>query len=502
MARAGRVSWPTGPRTVFFDDMAGSTTLSKAVGEGRIRRLAPKIYTTDMASEPAEIVRANPWRILAKLLPAAVIVDRSAAEGGRISNGTLFVAAETQRQRVSLPGLEIRIRPGHAIDTPIADSVWPEGLRMASAARTLLDNLVSTRGRRGYVPRTLSRAELEDWLAGKAIAWGPERTERLRAECHELAETFRGDHDVEIVDALFDQLQGLEPPRRDAGETFTAFTAGAAWDERRIKLFESVGDALMSLPDGVPRHLPVSDALGELPFYESYFSNYIEGTEFTIEEARTIIETQVPPADRPEDGHDILGSYHCVVDPVGRAATSTDADELISCLQARHQTILVGRADKTPGEWKSKPNQVGVYQFVAPQLVEGTLRKGLAGLERFDPGIARALYVMLVVSEVHPFTDGNGRVARVMMNAELSAVGDARIVIPSVYRNEYISALRRVSTSDGDIDAYVAVMVHAWRWTAAMPWTDRAATEGQLDATNALLDSTDAQNNNVRLTLP
>ena len=96
MARAGRVSWPTGPRTVFFDDMAGSTTLSKAVGEGRIRRLAPKIYTTDMASEPAEIVRANPWRILAKLLPAAVIVDRSAAEGGRISNGTLFVAAETQ----------------------------------------------------------------------------------------------------------------------------------------------------------------------------------------------------------------------------------------------------------------------------------------------------------------------------------------------------------------------------------------------------------------------
>ena len=35
-----------------------------------------------------------------------------------------------------------------------------------------------------------------------------------------------------------------------------------------------------------------------------------------------------------------------------------------------------------------------------------------------------------------------------------------------------------------------------------MPWTDRAATEGQLDATNALLDSTDAQNSNLRLTLP
>jgi len=143
-----------------------------------------------------------------------------------------------------------------------------------------------------------------------------------------------------------------------------------------------------------------------------------------------------------------------------------------------------------------------VYQFVTPGLVEGTLRRGLAGLKRLDPGIARALYVMLVVTEVHPFADGNGRVARVMMNAELSAVGDARVVIPSVYRNEYVSALRRVSTSNGDISAYIAVMAHAWRWTAAMSWTDHAATEGQLDATNALLDSTDAQNSNVRLTLP
>ncbi|MCP5066446.1 MAG: cell filamentation protein Fic [bacterium] len=464
--------------------------------------MGPKIYTADMTSGRAEIVRANPWRILARVLPDAVIVDRSAAEGGRISEGMLFVAAETTRKRVSLPGLEIRIRAGAAVDAPIADSVWPEGLRMASAARTLLDNLAPSRGRKGRVPRTLSRAELEDWLAAKAIAWGPERTERLRAECHVLAATFPGEHDLEIVDALFDQLQGLEPPRRDAGEMFKAFTAGAAWDDRRIALFETAIGALAVLPSAAPRLLPGTEGLGELPFYESYFSNYIEGTEFTVEEARTIIETQIPPADRPEDGHDILGTYHCVVDPVGRAATSTDADELIGYLQARHQTILAGRPDKNPGAWKSKPNQVGVYQFVAPELVDGTLRKGLSGLKRLDPGIARALYVMLVVSEVHPFTDGNGRVARVMMNAELSAVGDARIVIPSVYRNEYISALRRVSTSNGNIDAYLAVMTHAWRWTAAMPWTDRAATEGQLDATNALMGSTDAQNTNVRLTLP
>ena len=81
-------------------------------------------------------------------------------------------------------------------------------------------------------------------------------------------------------------------------------------------------------------------------------------------------------------------------------------------------------------------------------------------------------------------------------------MGQARIVIPNVYRNEYISSLRRSSSQGGDIRALARVLAHAWRWTAAMPWSERAATEGQLHATNALVDATDAQDSGVRLELP
>ena len=78
MARAS-VRWPTGPRTIFFDNVASRTTLSKAVGDGRIRRIAPRIYTADLRSELSEIVGAN-WPVLCNhYLPGAVIVDRSAA---------------------------------------------------------------------------------------------------------------------------------------------------------------------------------------------------------------------------------------------------------------------------------------------------------------------------------------------------------------------------------------------------------------------------------------
>jgi hypothetical protein len=87
------------------------------------------------------------------------------------------------------------------------------------------------------------------------------------------------------------------------------------------------------------------------------------------------------------------------------------------------------------------------------------------------------------------------------MNAELSVVGQARIVIPISYRSEYQDALRGLSR-DGQCEPYVRMLAHAWRWTAALPWHDRSATMGQLAATYALLDAVDASRMKVRLTLP
>ncbi|MCC6436191.1 MAG: hypothetical protein IT196_14245 [Acidimicrobiales bacterium] len=62
-------------------------------------------------------------------------------------------------------------------------------------------------------------------------------------------------------------------------------------------MFDSVRAQLTALeldPFDIPA--PAS----ELPFFEAYFSNYIEGTEFIVEDARTIVDTQRPPA-RPQN---------------------------------------------------------------------------------------------------------------------------------------------------------------------------------------------------------
>jgi fido (protein-threonine AMPylation protein) len=91
--------------------------------------------------------------------------------------------------------------------------------------------------------------------------------------------------------------------------------------------------------------------------------------------------------------------------------------------------ILNSRPQKLPGQFKINANRAGKTFFVLPKDVLGTLGKGFEVLSSISSPLARALYMMSLISEVHPFEDGNGRVARLMMNAELTAGGQTKIII-------------------------------------------------------------------------
>lgn len=238
-----------------------------------------------------------------------------------------------------------------------------------------------------------------------------------------------------------------------------------------------------------------------LPFFEAYFSNFIEGTEFEIEEAAAIVyDGQIPDA-RPDDAHDVLGTYRIVSDERQMASPPRDGEQLLDALREHHATIMQQRPDKTPGAFKRDPNRAGSSVFVRPPEVVGTLQAGWERVRMLDDPFARAVLAMFVVSEVHPFADGNGRVARIMMNTELIAAGQARIVIPTVFRNNYLSALRAL-TANARPDALVATLAFAQRWTSLIDWSSLASARADLERTNALLDPVEAEQEGLRLMLP
>lgn len=108
---------------------------------------------------------------------------------------------------------------------------------------------------------------------------------------------------------------------------------------------------------------------------------------------------------------------------------------------------------------------------------------------------------MFAVSEVHPFADGNGRVSRALLNAELSAAGQCRIVIPLCFREDYLGALRALSRR-GDPDPVLRMANRAQRWTSLVDWSTMPRALPQLQRSNALVPLDEAEERGLILRDP
>ena len=136
-------------------------------------------------------------------------------------------------------------------------------------------------------------------------------------------------------------------------------------------------------------------------------------------------------------------------------------------MRYRHARLLQARTSKKPGEFKDRNNRAGNTEFVDWGLVNGTLKKGFEWYTLLKDSFSKAVYLMFLVSEVHPFLDGNGRLARVMMNAELTSKGLTKIIIPTVYREDYMGALRKL-TRQHIADPYIRMMTRAYEFSATL----------------------------------
>jgi hypothetical protein len=480
-----------GPIVFAADEQRAS--LSRAVGAGTLRRVAPGIYTGDLLRPLEEVVDRNWSTIVAKYFPGAIFAGRS-ARVHRPIDGFLYVAHPRRTRPLVLPGLTV-----HPVKGPgplPGDTELPDGLVLPSTARGLLDNL----SRRSE--RQMPLEEVERWVADIVQDQGEERLNYIRDRAREIAD-IAGQHGaLSRLDRIIAAALATGPAEAVVSEELRARAAGSPFDVRRADLFRRLAEYLVSVPpEPIPALPQDADRRHLLPFYEAYFSNYIEGTEFTLDEAASIALDGEIPTGRPADAHDIMGTYGLTVDDSEMARVPAGSESFLSILQERHRRVLAGRPEKRPGQWKRADNRAGSTVFVPWRLVEPTLVVGWdAGTQIIDP-FSRAAYMVFIVSEVHPFEDGNGRIARLMMNAELVTAAQVRILIPTVFRNNYLQALRGAS-HNGQFQPLVSVLRFAQRYTARVDFSSRQAAERILERTNALRDPTEADAVGVRLEMP
>ena len=472
---------------------ADRVAAARQVSAGHLRQIIRGLFTTNVSDHIDEVVRRNLYQILGMYYPGAVVVDRSAREGG-IADGFLYVTHSRERE-LRLPGVVIEPRPGAGgLD---GDMPMPGDTFLASIPRSLVENAAAARPRRSTRPRTLTRPELEAWIEDLFEKYGEERVLAWRKEADTLGATLGAIPQAAIVGSLIGAALGTRPKSLLRTSTLRSRAEKLPYDTRRLELFEELALALPRM-QAVDRPVdPVDPRWTFLPFFEAYFSNFIEGTEFTVAEAASIALENKIPKRRPQDAHDILGTYRLVADRSEMARLPNRPTDLLQLLRRRHGILLAGRPDKAPGEFKDQANRAGATEFVAPDLVEGTLTRAYDVYEGLGEPFSRALFMMFVVAEVHPFLDGNGRIARVMMNAELVAADQQRIIIPTVYRNEYLGALRAM-THNHRAEALYSVLAFGQQYVHEIEFTSVNAAEEMLTATRAF----EPPGETVKLILP
>ena len=482
----------------FVSDTAISREVSRSVKAGKLRKLASRLYTRNLTDPPEAVVRRNLWHIVAGYFPGALIADRTALENAPAEDGSVCLVTETGRD-IKLPGHTLRPRRG--IAPVVTDRPFIAGLFLSSTARAYLENLRPSRARGGLSARTLSRHEIEERLDTLIRRSGEEGANRLRDEIGAVGQALNMEAEAADLDALIGSLLGTREAELSAAVA-RARHQGRPYDPDRLGLFQKLHAALRDHPP-IVRLVADREPEGHatLAFYDAYFSNFIEGTEFAVEEAADIVFRGVIPSDRPQDAHDVLGTWRIVSDTREMSRTPEDGETLVRLLKSRHAAIMESHPDKRPGAFKLAENRAGSTVFVAPDLVPGTLEQGFSLYRSLETPFQRAVFVMFLVSEVHPFADGNGRTARIMMNAELVAAGEERIVIPTVYRGNYLSALKALSLS-GRPEPVIRMLDYAQRWTAAVDWRSVQATRRELDDCNAFLDPNVAEEEGRRLRMP
>jgi len=315
-------------------------------------------------------------------------------------------------------------------------------------------------------------------------ARGEEELSRLREEARALAPTIGLDDEFLVLDELVGSILGTRESKliSAAGK---ARTAHSPYDPDRLTLFENLASTLRATPLKQPASVTLSEtARTNFAFLESYFSNFIEGTEFDVQKARGFVLDGKPIEERPKDSHDVLGVFRQAIDRGWSNQTLASGEAVLTQLRARHADQMRERPEVGPGEFKVKANRAGNTEFVDPKLVRGTLIEGSKLLPSVSSGIARALLSMFLVSEVHPFSDGNGRLARLVMNAELSVVNSCRIIVPTLFREEYLDCLR-VLTRDGNPAPFIAAMQKIHEWTAAFDYENLDRVISDMQACNA-----------------
>ncbi len=204
-------------------------------------------------------------------------------------------------------------------------------------------------------------------------------------------------------------------------------------------------------------------------------SNTIEGYTASVDDTAAIIADEKPHSANEETRLAIAGYRDALTFVLQLASASVSID--VSLLKSLHFMMLKHDISKNPGQWRPGAVSVqdgdgsAVYEAPDRQLVEPLVGEMLEQMaEGGAAPMIRAAMGHLNLTLIHPFSDGNGRMARCLQTLLLTSEGERSPLFSSI--EEYLGR---------NVSAYYGVLeeVAAGSWSpqrSARPWIEFCLT--------------------------
>lgn len=214
-------------------------------------------------------------------------------------------------------------------------------------------------------------------------------------------------------------------------------------------------DSLRPLSDAVLRRLHE-----DLVLRWTYHSNAIEGNTLTLMETKVVLEGITVGGKLLREHFEAINHRDAILyveDIVQRA-------EALSEWQIRnvHRLVLRQIDDAHAGRYRDVNVMISGATHVPPDML--LVPEQMAALMDWYHGDAQQLHPVERAArlhsdfvKIHPFVDGNGRTARLLLNLELLKSGFPAIVLPVEQRLAYYMALDKAHVQ-GDLDDFIALV--------------------------------------------
>lgn len=194
----------------------------------------------------------------------------------------------------------------------------------------------------------------------------------------------------------------------------------------------------------------------------TYTSNALEGNSLTESETKVILEDGLTIGGKPlKDHFEVLGHAEAYDLLFKLAKNKSISEEEIKKL---HQ-LFYNRIDKkNAGNYRILPALItgSKYPLPSPKEIPQLMQKlipYIAQIRTIKHPVEAAALVHKEFVFIHPFIDGNGRVARLLMNLLLLQEGYNIVIIPPILRSEYIENLEKAHTNEKGFINFISRMV-------------------------------------------